>query len=143
MEVTERQVTKRIIKSDGLDPVIVITDDIEPGKGSIVITCYGKAWTAYWGGMGDKTVVEFFRSCTDDYLSGCLSSVDSMVTDFNKISQDVGEEVDTTTLMLYTERLSELYGDDWWLCLPMASNPTYQYLCRIIKVIQKAFHHGN
>ena len=35
-----------------LDPVRVMIENYEPGKGRITITCYGKAWTAAWFAMG-------------------------------------------------------------------------------------------
>jgi hypothetical protein len=57
-----------------LDPIRVMTEDYEPGKGRITITCYGRAWTAYWGGMSGKTVSQFFTSCDACYLLGNLSN---------------------------------------------------------------------
>lgn len=56
-----------------LDPVRVALENIEPGKGRITITCYGKSWSSYWGGMGGGTVEEFFVGCTNDYLIGNLA----------------------------------------------------------------------
>lgn len=56
-----------------LDPIRVTLDDIERGKGRINIECWGKAWASYWGGMGDKTIAEFFVSCHNDYLIGNLA----------------------------------------------------------------------
>ncbi|ENA1584359.1 hypothetical protein ABFW48_003508, partial [Salmonella enterica] len=35
-----------------LDPVRVMIENYEPGKGRVTITCYGKAWTAAWFAMG-------------------------------------------------------------------------------------------
>ena len=53
MKTESMQVIKIILTDlDRLDPVTVIAEDIEQGIGEITITCYGKAWTAYWGGMG-------------------------------------------------------------------------------------------
>ncbi|HDS7330510.1 TPA: hypothetical protein QH448_004970, partial [Enterobacter kobei] len=31
-----------------LDPVRVVIENYEPGKGHIIITCFGKAWTGAW-----------------------------------------------------------------------------------------------
>ena len=59
-----------------LDPIRVITENIEPGKGRIIIVCYDSSWVGYWGAMGGRTVEEFFLSCDAGYLSsnlGCSS----------------------------------------------------------------------
>lgn len=52
----------------GLDPVSVFLEDFESGKGKITIECYGKYWSAYWGAMGERTISEFFSSCSDNKL---------------------------------------------------------------------------
>ncbi len=51
----------------GLDPITVFYQDFEPGKGQITITCYGEAWTAYWGAMG-KGILQFFKMADQGYL---------------------------------------------------------------------------
>ena len=53
---------------DKLDPITVILKDISKGKGKIIIECYGKSWSAYWGGMGSKTIAEFFSGSCPEYL---------------------------------------------------------------------------
>lgn len=61
------------IYPEGLDPVRVITENGDDGnQGMVTITCYGRAWTAYWGAMSSRSVREFFVSCDADYLVGCL-----------------------------------------------------------------------
>lgn len=42
-----------------LDPVRVMIENYEPGKGRITVTCFGKAWTGAWFAMGGDTVQEF------------------------------------------------------------------------------------
>ena len=37
-------------------------------QGSVTITCFGKAWTAYFNGMSKPTIEEFFDNCGSDYL---------------------------------------------------------------------------
>lgn len=64
----------RILELPSLDPILVSIEDIEPGKGSILIRCYGEVWTAYWGAMGNCNVRTFFKSCDDHYLLGCLQN---------------------------------------------------------------------
>lgn len=60
----------RISQVPGLDPIRVTLDDIGPGQGRINIECWGKAWASYWGGMGSRSISEFFRDCTNEYLIG-------------------------------------------------------------------------
>lgn len=56
-----------------LDPVDVYMQDFEKGKGQITITCYGSAWTIYFGAMGNKTIQEFFAEAGTDYLVNKLT----------------------------------------------------------------------
>ena len=46
-----------------LDPVRVMIENYEPGKGRITVTCFGKAWTGAWFAMGGDTVQEFIKCC--------------------------------------------------------------------------------
>jgi len=55
-----------------LDPIRVITEDIEPGKGRIIVSCYDAAWTAYWGAMGNNTVRQFVMGCDAGYIADNL-----------------------------------------------------------------------
>ncbi|WP_449555842.1 hypothetical protein [Huaxiibacter chinensis] len=55
-----------------LDPVRVMIENYEPGKGRVTITCYGKAWTAAWFAMGGDDVQAFIKRVSNDYLIGCL-----------------------------------------------------------------------
>lgn len=54
--------------SQGLDPILVFWADHAPGQGSVTVTCYGEAWTAFWGALGGRSVKKFFVGCDDDYL---------------------------------------------------------------------------
>lgn len=63
----------KISDISGLDPINVYWEDFSPGKGQITITCYGSAWTAYWGAMGeDRKIRAFFLSCDTPYLTNRL-----------------------------------------------------------------------
>lgn len=55
-----------------LDPIQVYWEDFGEGRGRVTITCYGEAWTAYWGAMGKRTIREFFFDADDDYISNRL-----------------------------------------------------------------------
>lgn len=59
--------------AERLDPVRVMIENIEPGRGLITITCFGKSWNASWGGMGGDTVEEFVKRVSNGYLIGCLA----------------------------------------------------------------------
>ncbi|HDL8284758.1 TPA: hypothetical protein PXQ99_001530 [Yersinia enterocolitica] len=74
MEIEISQSVKmRLSGLECLDPIEILVDDYEPGKGKITITCYGKAWTASWCAMSGQTISQFFRRCGNDYLIGYLS----------------------------------------------------------------------
>jgi len=68
----------RITEVESLDPITVFLEDYEIGKGKIVIECYGKSWSSFWGAMGGRTIAQFFCSCDEGYLisnlCGALSS---------------------------------------------------------------------
>jgi len=57
----------------GLDPVAVFWQDVEPGKGHVTIHCYGEAWTAWWGAMGDRSIKQFFAHADDGYIVNRLT----------------------------------------------------------------------
>ncbi len=124
-----------------LDPITVFLENFDKGRGQITITCYGKAWTAYWGAMGDRTLSEFFCDCNTDYLANKLSTVDSTITDYHKISMDIDGDVNEQRLLMYQNEISEFYGEDWYYTgLPEITNPDYTYLCRIIEAVQVGFN---
>lgn len=52
-----------------LDPIRVFIQDLAPGRGRIVIECFGESWSAFWPAMGkDATVAAFFIISPTDYL---------------------------------------------------------------------------
>lgn len=55
-----------------LDTITVVLQDVAPHHGRLIIECWGSSWTAYWGGMGDRTLAEFVTSCGADYIFGKL-----------------------------------------------------------------------
>ena len=59
----------RIEGGDRIDPVDVMFRDIDRKQGEIVVACYGKAWAAWWGGMGDRTIREFVAQLDAEYLA--------------------------------------------------------------------------
>lgn len=87
MRIERSTVTKLLISDlmnseHRLDPVTVFLEDLGnnssdairvSNRGKIIIECYGKSWSSYWGGMGDRTVAQFFCDIGADYLVGCLA----------------------------------------------------------------------
>ena len=58
----------QIIGASALDPIHVFWMNVEPGQGYVTIICYGCAWTAYFGAMGERTIQAFFSQADVDYL---------------------------------------------------------------------------
>ena len=161
----EKIVIKNIIESNQLDPITVFLEDFEPRKGKITIECYGKSWSSFWGGMGNRSISQFFCSCDEHYLSKNLSSIKSTVEDkeayqawvrariielrketFPDITADEAREMwdeseeinEDTHLQTHWSLLAKLFGDDWWYSIPEKPNHDYEYLCRIITTVQEA-----
>lgn len=56
-----------------LDPVTAFLEDFEPGRGQLTVVCWGRAWTHFWGAMGDGvTVSEFCSQASTGYIVGKL-----------------------------------------------------------------------
>lgn len=85
MKIERSTVTKLTIddlmSTHRLDPVTVYAEDLGPRRGKIIIECYGKSWSASWGGIGERTITEFFHSCSVDYLAKNLSDISADITD--------------------------------------------------------------
>ena len=162
MKITTNQVTKMVISDvKSLDPVAVIVENFGPGEGKITITCFGEAWSAYWGSMGERHTLEsFFCKCDEHYLAGKLKTgiKDAVTTDegleahlrkaviTQRLEGDLTKrqardlwEMASRTEIGDADNLYSILGDEWWLQLPEEPNPEYRYLCRIILAVQDAF----
>jgi hypothetical protein len=94
MQIERSQVTKMVITGAyRLDPITVYAEDIEPRRGRITVQCYGKAWSGYWGGMGERTIAEFFRSCSVDYLANCMTDIQPSLTDETAIEDGARRQI--------------------------------------------------
>jgi hypothetical protein len=51
------------------DPIKVYLIDHGEGRGGFIAASYDMAWTAYFGGMGERTVLQFVASCSAEYLA--------------------------------------------------------------------------
>lgn len=52
----------------GLDRIYVYWVDVGPGQGYATITCWGSAWTVFFGGMGNQAIRQFFAEADTPYL---------------------------------------------------------------------------
>ena len=71
--------TVRLLEISGapaLDPIRVLLQDTQPGAGRLIIECYGRAWSAYWGAIGRETIAGFVAGCSRDpeYIVRALCS---------------------------------------------------------------------
>jgi hypothetical protein len=57
-----------IPEQPGLDRINVYWHNVRPSQGYVTITCWGCAWTSWFGAMGDNTIETFFLHCGPDYL---------------------------------------------------------------------------
>ena len=122
---------------EGLDRITVYYENYYEGQGRITIICSDEAWSCYLGAMGTN-ILDFFVSCDEHYIAKKLSNIKSSVIDYDLISDKICKDVNQETALLYSELLSEEYGQDWRMNLPTTSNYKYEYLCRIIKTVQEA-----
>lgn len=83
----------RIPEQPGLDPITCYFEDYAPGRGRITIACYGDAWTAAWGAMGNRTVREFVASVSSDYLACSLLELTPAATRRRKYAERIASAV--------------------------------------------------
>lgn len=172
MKIEPNQITEiRIsdIKSgDGefgkLDPISVVLKNYRPGVGKITIECFGKAWSAGWGGMSGQSVEQFFAESNPHYLIGNLAggisstqregcpdwkSIYNAQIDENIAAADreeLKEQVEHLELLcdLDPEHSTEARDllvkvsrmQEWWELWPKEDNPDYFYLKRIVQAVQ-------
>lgn len=56
-----------------LDAVTAFLQDFEPGRGQLTLVCWGRAWTHYWGSMGNgSSLAEFVLKASPGYVVGKL-----------------------------------------------------------------------
>lgn len=56
-----------------LDPVTAFLQDFTPGQGQLTLVCWGRAWSHYWGAMGNgSNLRRFLLDASTGYLVGKL-----------------------------------------------------------------------
>ena len=168
MKIQESTTRKLLITEvEALDPITVFLEDLEPRKGKITINCWDSSWSAYWGGMGSRTIAEFFCDCNNQYLIGNLSNVDSKINDYDSLdtwlrneviklrkARDIDKEEAAELwedIEMYCQNCEhwlksesgsklchKIIGDDWWYSIPSIINPDYAYLSRIVDAVRDA-----
>lgn len=174
MKIEKTKCEKVVISGvDGLDPITVFLEDFEPRKGQITIKIWNDVWSSFWGGMGDRTISQFFCSCDHHYLAKNLSNISGSITDFDALPKDLRLHVGKlrskkevtkseakemleslldfcgdplTGEQIFNEHqdvLGRIYGCDWWHSIPEKTNPEYTYLTRVIDTVKAALKESN
>ena len=168
MKIETTNVKKiNISEIKNLDPVSLYLEDYGQGQGKLIITCYDKSWTCYWGAMGSKNLTQFILTCDNHYLAKKLApdtksniNDEDALEDYAKnhiidlrkhddISKEearklynechkLTEEFKIQEHNEYANLMYDIFGDEWWDCYPTIPNPDYQYLCRILDTIKEA-----
>lgn len=60
-----------IFDAKGLDPITVVIQDMG-GCGRLIVECYGKAWSTYFGAFGTGPMREFLTGCDVGYVANRL-----------------------------------------------------------------------
>lgn len=64
--------TTHTIASPTLDPITIIIQDFEPGRGEIIVKCFDCAWTAFWGSTGNDSIADFLKRVSANYVANNL-----------------------------------------------------------------------
>ncbi len=83
IENTETVKVFTIFDAPKLDPITVVLQDLGPGHGRLIVECWGSAWSAYWGGMGNLTLAEFVTDSHPEYIATKLESTTHRQTKAN------------------------------------------------------------
>jgi len=111
MKIVKSTVIKiKATELQDLDPVTLYIENIEPSKGKIVIECFGKSWSAYWGGMGEMSIEEFVATSGNDYIVGnLLQGSSSTEIDYPEIKNSIKKSLFTEYRRISKVSLSEEY----------------------------------
>jgi len=95
----------------GLDNIQVFFVDFCTGNGQVVLSSYGRAWSAYFNAIGDKTIKQFFLEASAEYLTGKLARMNS-----NKAETvNLRRLVETAKETIVTAEASDLLADNPFL----------------------------
>lgn len=159
MEVKETTVRKILITGvEDLDPVNVYIEEYTPTSGKITIECFSQAWSYFWGSIGEMSIMEFFCSCDNHYLSSKFAPhMKSEIDDYDRLPEYAREHIierrkcwefekdtarDLYDKAKYLEQdnhdlMFEIFGEEWWYNVPKQPNHQYEYLGRILDASKK------
>ena len=137
--------TYTVLDVDGLDPVTAYVSNPTKGAGKITITCFGKAWSAFWPAMEDSLLQEFVVTADNEYIIGKMVQ-ETRQTDFeeiNKRAEAAGFEdfyVDSDIeVHAAADVMSQVFGGEWYMDLPRCSTSECHYLSKILDAVKEAF----
>jgi len=112
--------------------------------------------------MGDRTIEEFFSTCSIDYLVNKLTRLDQTVYDESKIETKLKSEIiklrkegdisqekardlwldvkdidPFNELIIHSDLLYEILGEEWYYSLPQKPNPEYVKFYALVKIVRK------
>ena len=124
-----------------LDPISVYIDHVQEHAAEIVIKCYDKSWTHYWGSMGSD-LKTFFIDANNSYL---INKLDHECTiskvDIDQIIEDA-KDLDMhicPSSYVSDEEGFEIYGENWDGEFPVLEKYEYKYIERIVDAVRNAF----
>ncbi len=168
MKIRTEVVQKLVITDvPSLDPVAVYLENMNEGYGKLTITCFNDCWSYGWGAMGSNSLRTFLLTCDTHYLAGKLGNgLSSKIDDPDNIYEEAKKEIcerrkqddltkkkarelfDEASCLQNVElntmsddcrdAMYEIFGDEWYDCLPQKPNPKWEYLCRVIEVVKEA-----
>lgn len=165
MKVSTSQVTKLTITGvPNMDPIAVIAEDFGQGVGKITITCFGEAWTHYWGHMGEQhTMRSFFLKCDTPYLIDKLKTgIRGQIADDDddalvkilckrvierrrsgdltlEVARYMWDDCQNANFGDHENLCAEVLGGDWRDYMPRKSNPEYEHMGKIVDTVKAAF----
>jgi len=147
MKINKRETETYVLTDlEALDTVTVYVANYNLGSGQIVIECYCQSWAYYWGGMGEKTLQEFFAGCDNNYILAKLLAGNTRETDFDLIHNeslkkgfDICASSDVEIAMCAAE-MRDCFGEEWMMDLPTKQSNDYRYLDRIVDAVKLAFN---
>ncbi len=148
MIIEDSMVRKLVIHGlPNLDPITVYLTNHEFGKGEVVITCWVKSWTAYWGAMGSK-LEDFLLRMSTEYLIGKLAPdvlhhIDDIPAFLALVKaqtddMDFCEDADEDNWREYRDTYQVVLGDCWSDHIPSRINPDYTYIEKVVNVVKQA-----
>ena len=130
-----RTETILLTEIDRLDPISIYIENIDYTSAKVTVTCFGRAWHAYWGGC-DGDAKEFMSGCDVDYIANCMwdHRNNQNPIDWDKVGEMVGEsDICENSWFYYLDKItdSELELHD----LPTKTCDDYLYLKRIVNAV--------